>query len=82
LRREIERCLGTLTHGDLDWNSGESWDEIADYAERARKKGLATPAIVDRMILFAAHKGDLELCTADKALRRLAEHLGVKTTPL
>lgn len=78
-RQTIDHLFMALEFIDLDWSKQEHWDEIAGLAEIARKKGLAIPGIVDRMILLSAQKTGVTLSTLDKALLKLAQAINIKT---
>lgn len=82
LKEQIERSFSALTKVDLDWNTEVNWDGVIDLAQVARKKGLAIPGLIDRMIIQSAIKSDVEICTADIALSKLAQAAGVNVKKL
>ena len=81
LKGEIERCFDAIEYVDLDWSRRENWEDIIAFASSARKIGLAIPGLIDRMILLSALLSNASLCTADKALVKLAKKIGVDVWP-
>ncbi len=79
-RQKMGNLFEALEFVDVNWGEREPWDDITSFAEIARKKGLAIPGIVDRMILLSAQRAGVTLCTLDKALVKLAHAIGVQTT--
>lgn len=80
-RQEMDHLFTALEFIDVDWSKRECWDEIAVLADVARKKGLAIPGIIDRMILLSTQKAGVTICTLDKALLKLAQAIGVQSWP-
>lgn len=80
-RQAIDDLFMALEYINVDWSRREPWNEIADLAEVARKKGSGIPGIIDRMILLSARQAGVAICTLDKALLRLAHAIGVQSWP-
>lgn len=80
-RQTIDHLLMALEFIDIDWGKQQHWDEIITFAEVARKKGLAIPGIIDRMILLSAQRAGVAICTLDKALTKLAHAIDVQLWP-
>ena len=80
-QQAIDHLLLALEFVDMDWSKQEHWNDIIGFAEIARKKGLAIPGLIDRMILLSAQQAGVSLCTLDKALLKLAQAIGVQCWP-
>lgn len=72
----FKEAFSSMTHLDLAWEKKESWQQVAELATKARKKKIAVPGLVDRMILASAIQSKSSLWTRDKKLLLLAKSLG------
>lgn len=81
VREVVTRALESLITVDPDWNKPITWQRVVASGMMARKKGIAIPGLVDRMILESALECSAALWTLDKKLKNLARHSEVPLFP-
>jgi len=75
MRKVIEQAFDAMDFVDLDWNSRETWNSLIEISQKAQKKKVSIPGLVDRMILASCLKSSIILWTLDRKLRGLAQAL-------